>query len=423
VFEQEATGTRCKYCGAGLMVMGGRSSWLNFLIKPTISIRETGHEITRIAIKSGWKPTHLRSVIPFYFPFYRTTGHGIKWIKGERTSDQGRLSENVEELKTRHVDFSRASHIDLSPGLFSPGYRAQSMHLYLATRENAGKIPFAPVQVDRSAYVDDIEGVFYEGFSDADLRIFEEKGFRIWERHNVLFFPMYLVEVKEGARLRLLLLDAVSGSLIRQLDNNEMEKLLENLGLRESRSPGETRLKLLPLICPECGGDLDPDTNAHLRFCLRCHKGWVEKGTRLVDKKCLWAGNEMQARDKRTVFLPFWSRESGQRRSFIPAFGVRSPRLLYNLSSRYYEADFPTEEIPYDSRLRIKAVSVRLPLEEADEMLDVIAQTSTREPFPVRNSKETIVLIPFRKQGPDLVDQFHGLAVPMATFGGSYEDL
>ena len=64
------------------MVIGTGSTWLNFLIKPKISVRETAHEITRIAMKNGWKPPLLRSVLPFYYPFYRTTGHAIKWVMG-----------------------------------------------------------------------------------------------------------------------------------------------------------------------------------------------------------------------------------------------------------------------------------------------------------------------------------------------------
>lgn len=419
VFDQEATGTRCKYCGAGLMVMGARSSWLNFLIKPGIPVKETGHAVTRIAQKAGWKPTLLRSVLPFYFPFFRTTGQAIRWIKGMRSATPEGLPQIVEKLRTRHVDLARPGHNDLSPGLFSPGFRAQALHLYLATRENAGNLPFLPVQVQRQDHVARTEGDFFDGLDEEKLRVQEKRDFRLRERHHVLYFPMSLVEVREGTNIRLLLLDTVGGGLIRQIEHGDMETLLDNLGLKESRSPGENRLRLVPLICPECSGDLDPDPMAHLRFCRRCARGWVERKGQMKEKPCMWAGNELQARDGKTVFLPFWNRHADGRSTFIPAFAVQSPRLLHGLSSRYYQAEFPVEEIPYDTRLRLNTIPVQMPPEEADEMLEVVAETSMHPPFPVRGSVQRLVLVPFNRRGPDLVDRFCGLAVPVATLGGT----
>jgi DNA-directed RNA polymerase subunit RPC12/RpoP len=418
VFDQEATGTRCKYCGAGLMVMGARSSWLNFLIKPKIPVRETGHAVTRIARKNGWKPTLLRSVLPFYFPFYRTTGQAMRWVRGMRSFGMENLSQEVEKLLTRHVDLTRPGHADLSPGLFAPGYRAQALHLHLATRENAGSTRFLPLQVEKGRHEEEVSGDFFDGLEERLARVTQRLDYRIGERHHVLFFPMSLVEIREGSNIRLLLLDTVGGGLIRQIDHEDMERLLDNMDLKEGRSPGENRLKLVPLICPECAGDLDADPMAHLRFCQRCARGWVEKKGRLEKKKCLWGGSEIQVRDGKTIFLPFWSRQNGERTSFIPAFGVQSPRLLHSLSSRYYQAGFTVEEIPYDFRLRLRTVPVQMAPGEADEMLQVVAETSEHSDFPLRGSRQSLVLIPFVRKGPDLVDQFRGLAVPVATLGG-----
>lgn len=415
VFDQEATGTRCRYCGAGLMVLGTGSTWLNFLIKPKIDVRETAHEITRIAMKNGWKPPLLRSVIPFYFPFYRTTGHALKWVRGHK-SISGADSEIQERILPRPVDLMRPAHTDLSPGLFSPGYRAQALQLYLATRENAGKLPFAPIQRDREAHRLKMEEDFFGNMPDPGLKVVEEKTFRLWERNSILFFPLALAEVREGNHIRLLLIDSVGGGLIRQLKHEEMEQLLDNLDLKESRSPGETRLKLAPLICPECGGELDPDPSVHLRFCYSCARGWEARGGALREKKCFWAGDEKALRDPLTRFMPFWLRRGAQESLYIPAFRVQSPRHLYNLSARYYHANFPARPIPYSGKFNLRPFPVGLPPDGADEMADVVAHTSSKKPFPRKGTEQSLLLVPFRKRGPDLVGP-RGLAVPVSSLG------
>ena len=415
VFDQEATGTRCRYCGAGLMVLGTGTAWLNFLIKPQISVRETAHEVTRIAMKNGWKPPLLRSVIPFYYPFYRSTGHAIKWVMGHKKLSS--LDTDVQErILTRPVDVMRPAHTDLSPGLFSPGYRTQSLNLYLATRENAGKLPFLPIQRDKGSHSRKMEKDFFDGMPDPDIKVVQEKRFRLWERDSVLFFPLSMVEVREGNHIRILLIDSVGGGLIRQLSHEEMESLLDNLGIRESRSPGEKRLKLAPLICPECSGELDQDPEAHLRFCHACARGWEARRGELKERECLWAGDAGSLKDPSNLFLPFWLRRGEDRDLYVPAFKVRSPRLLYNLSARYYHADFPARPIPYHDRLRIKPFPVGLPSDGADEMADVVAGTGAKEPFPRKGTNQSLLLVPFRKKGPDLVGP-RGLAVPISSLG------
>jgi hypothetical protein len=262
-----------------------------------------------------------------------------------------------------------------------------------------------------------MEEAFFDGMPQPDIRVREERLYRLWEHNSVLFFPLYLVEIREGSQIRLLLLDAIGGSLIRQIGHEEMERLLDNLGLIKGRSPGEKRLKLAPLICPECAGDLDSEPMAQIRFCRQCGRGWETFGGRLRERECLWAGSKPQARDASMIFLPFWRWESDAGVMHIPAFEVRSPRLLYNLSARYYHINFPAEPIPYESRLGMRSLPVGLPRDGADEMADVVADTGARQDFKRRGSRQSLVLVPFRRRGPDLVEPFKGLAVPISSLG------
>jgi ribosomal protein S27E len=415
VFDQEATGTRCRYCGAGLVVLGGRSAWLNFLIKPKIRVQDTVGAVAKIAQKNEWRPPLVRSVIPFYYPFYRTRGHALKWIRGEKRSEDKPVADIVEEVRARSYDIMRPAHEDLSCGLFSPGYRVQTLHLHLATRENAGKWCYLEGQLDREEFLEKTRGSSAEGLEIPGVMVTDDMAFQLWERHSIVYFPFSLVEIREGKQIRQLLLDAVGGSLVRQIGHQEMETLLDNMGQSGAKSPGEGRLKRLPLICPECAGDLDPSVTAVVRFCGSCGRGWESDGSRLKERECLWSGTEVILRSPGTVFLPFWRRSDAERSCVIPAFGVRAPGSLYSISRRYFEARFPAEPIPYDSRLRIEAVDAQIPAEEADEMIHVLSETSDKKAFKTRSGHQSLILIPFMRRGPDLVDHYHGLAVPVGA--------
>ena len=100
VFDQEATGTRCRYCGAGLIVLGTGATWLNFLIKPVISVRETAHEVTRIAMKNGWKPPLLKIGHPVLFSLLQNDRARHKWVSGYK-SRIGRDTGTQEVILTR----------------------------------------------------------------------------------------------------------------------------------------------------------------------------------------------------------------------------------------------------------------------------------------------------------------------------------
>jgi hypothetical protein len=50
-------------------------------------------------------------------------------------------------------------------------------------------------------------------------------------------------------------------------------------------------------------------------------------------------------------------------------------------------------------------------------MADVVAGTGPREPFERKGTSQSLVLVPFRRRGPDLVEPFKGLAVPISSLG------
>lgn len=419
LFTEKTTGTRCRYCDTGFLVLGGRSAWLNFLIKPRLEAKETARAVTETAIDQGWDPPMLRSVMQFFLPYYRTTSQVVRLIRGEKRVEGPLSDEIVEKVKTRYADVMRPAYEDLWSGLFSPGVRAQALKLYVATRENAGKLAFVPVKAEKEEFLQDTKSGMTSGLSEPGLKIFEEKTFFISGRHTVIYFPLSMAEVREKGRPRWLLFDAVGGSYLREITRNDMETLLDSMGLSGDRSPGEGRLKLVPLICPECAGDLDDEQYAVVRFCRGCGRGWETAGNRLKERECLWTGEPESKNEKDILYLPFWRRKYSDRILHVPAFGIRSPRLLYNVSLHYLRAGFSAEPIPYSRRLRIRRIPALLHPDEVGEV-EKMASARRAEGADVdeKKSRQTLLMIPFRRRGTDLVDLIHGIAVPVSCLEG-----
>lgn len=59
---------------------------------------------------------------------------------------------------------------------------------------------------------------------------------------------------------------------------------------------------LLPLRCPECGGDIGLGPRDRAFFCPRCVSLWDEEGGKLLKKQCVF-GTTTQANP---AYIPFW---------------------------------------------------------------------------------------------------------------------
>ncbi|MFV2081507.1 MAG: hypothetical protein ACC669_06550 [bacterium] len=332
-----------------------------------------------------------------------------------KKSEGPSLTGFVERVRTRHVDMMRPAFEDLWSGLISPGVRAQTLKLFVATRENAGKLPFVPIKTRKEKFAEEIKSSLTAGLSVPDIRVTEGQTFFVSERNTVLYFPLSLAEIREGSRTRLLLFDAVGGGFLREIARSDMETLLDKTGFSGDRSPGEGRLKLAPLICPEWAGDLDLQQYAVVRFCHGCGRGWELSGGRLRDRDCRWTGEVPAEFRKNVIFLPFWRRSEGKNTFHIPAFGIRSPKLLYNISVRYLRANFPAETIPYNRKLVINNIPALVHTDEVPEIMAMAAHAREIALQSQRGVRLSLLMIPFRKRGTDLVDLVHGMAVPVST--------
>lgn len=256
----------------------------------------------------------------------------------------------------------------------------------------------------------------------------------------VLWAPFALERAGERWGLTALFPDGPSGPLDRA----------EALSLRKGLDgpPGEWRPRFLALRCPECGDDLPTVAHAVGFWCGRCGRGWWPRGPRLAP--LLFTVRPAQGRDAR--YLPFWELEvsakglpfrsrsdlvrwavpywrpgpGDDRRPAavrIPAFKTH-PRLFLRIGRNLTLADLPAGGLDRLPPAAVEVEPARLPLGEAAQSLKPVlaelAGTQYRKRRAVlfarlRVRRAGLVLLPFRRQGAEWVEETTGAAVPAAA--------
>ncbi len=74
-----------------------------------------------------------------------------------------------------------------------------------------------------------------------------------------------------------------------------------------------------------------------------------------------------------------------------------------------------TEAIPYNRKLVIKNIPALVHADEVPEIMAMAAHAREIELQSQRGVRLSLLMIPFRKRGTDLVDLVHGMAVPVST--------
>jgi hypothetical protein len=82
---------------------------------------------------------------------------------------------------------------------------------------------------------------------------------------------------------------------------------------------------------------------------------------------------------------------------------------------RYLKANFPAEAIPYNRKLIIKNIPALVHADESPEIMAMAAHVREVEIPTQKGSRQSLLMVPFRKRGTDLVDLIHGMAVPVST--------
>ncbi len=151
---------------------------------------------------------------------------------------------------------------------------------------------------------------------------------------SVIYFPFWVVELKQGGKDRLAILDAVSQAVI-TLDATP--RLYDTLDQEVSADPQVIGFR--PLTCPNCGWDLPVRPDNVIFFCSSCEKSWQILGNCLNEVSYRIAKTANAENHKQLKYLPFWvletnTDENGPAKLFLPAFRYRQLKFLSDLAIR-----------------------------------------------------------------------------------------
>ncbi|WP_207688930.1 hypothetical protein [Desulfonema limicola] len=202
-----------------------------------------------------------------YFPYWRFKGTMFSYVI-------------PDTINKRFMDIShQALPLDIFPA--SLGLRPQALKLKFITPETAGR--FIEPKLDMKQIMDFIKIRFNCSLKTKPL--YQEF---IGENLSMLYAPFY---EKQGK-----LMDAV-------LDEPVFKHIPQDINVYEINGgkPG-WQIKFISTLCPECGWDLDGESDALVMVCRNCHTLWqpYEKRTiKLPFKK-------LPSDKKPAIWLPFW---------------------------------------------------------------------------------------------------------------------
>ncbi|MBD3317112.1 MAG: hypothetical protein GF344_15100 [Chitinivibrionales bacterium] len=234
----------------------------------------------------------------------------------------------------------------------------------------------------------------------------------VGELVSLIYAPFFL----DGYQL----FDALSGEVVR--NNGGLDALLERLGGHPT-----VTASFLPMICPECGRDMEGESDSLVASCGNCRSLWTAESGGLTREACFFAKEEDVETD---LLLPFRRMsvtshtlvpdihpggvpspempgfdpavaETGPTILWAPAFKIRPDRYIRLAQSATHNGHaLPvTEEWPEGKRY-----AVTLPASEAFETAPIVLQSRnaphgvwTNERFTLR--KTDLVFVPFQRIG------------------------
>lgn len=312
--------------------------------------------------------------------------------------------------------------VDLKGIPASLGFRPQAMKARFAGRDTAGRfMKFTLKAIDiltRAAKL-----TTNEEKDDLLHRAF------IGETMSIFYLPVYI----ENEKLH----DAILKRALTEVKVSE-----EDIESRIGHEAPHT-VSFIPMLCPECGANMNGERESAVLLCDNCFKAWEVKDGRFNEVKMIISGKP----DDDTVYLPFWkiqartrgvdietfadfiwltnqpfiidkARGSVPMSYFSPAFKIR-PKLFLNLARQFTIMQInefsPLEAIP------VKGMHpVTIPLSEAVQALKVIlASTAVMKknilPYLPQISfeidDEGLVYLPFKKTRFDMIYEETGLSI------------
>lgn len=484
-FSEGANALRCPNCGSHLLVTG-RKQVLSYWVKPTVKADVAGASARTGRLEARVARTQL-FFVPFYrltghdfqwqdvppkpqpengefpsmvlggrdrdtdraeieIPIGSMLGWGADLLLGRRAGDVVRdllggapkpersleqavlmaapqpaataSGEATVQFLDRYVEKSFPAADLPGLGVFSLGIRTQALHVALFQREALAALgTVVPVQVDLAAAM--TQGLSATGFEHV---VYRQVLGRIL---SIIYFPLWVVELTQGAERWLTVIDAVAESVVQPRAPLALYDVLSRPATEESRTVG-----LRPLVCPNCGGNLPVEPEDVIFFCATCSRAWQIHGADLtetpheiaqVTSKAPPAGRPLDL-----IYLPFWRLDpaapSPDGPAWVPAFRYRRLKVLQDLAARF-SAKPPVYERWTGERPTVQGCFYDV--EDAVLLARFTAAGRRRVPDAVKAAAKDepafqgarLAWIPFHHEGQSLLDPFAGLALQGGLLG------
>ena len=438
-FSEGSNAVRCQHCESHLLVTG-RTQLLSYSIAPTVNLREAARTAAYECEAAG-RPGRVREARLWLIPYYRMTGHDLRW---EWTTDERESGEAVDDAEARlwarvmprgmpaepsrpDADLRRLQlrerHIEKSflacevEGLALPvslGLRPTVLRLQLHRPEHAGTRVrvIAPTLAPERAWEIGLKAV---GAGQAVYR-------RVLRQVlSLVYQPVWAVTLK-AATGAVVLVDALTGKAMQLLDDH----LSAPVPAEEPPSPA-TVIGLRPLVCPNCGWDFPLKADEIVAPCTSCWHAYAIDGSELrpVDYRLGVVAPPNGA--ETLTHLPFWVLDASVQAErlplHIPAFRYRRLKVLVDLA-RVLAAKVPTytraTPNPFSGRGVLydqddAAALAAVVLAGANPHSDRTARQLKQTPLEVHAA--SLVWMPYRHAHDALIDPFSGRAFAVSLLG------
>jgi hypothetical protein len=389
----------------------------------------------------------------FYAPYWRVKTMVYRWVFGK----DGR-GGCVKELKAKHLDRSFPAYQGIDLGLRSLGIRPGALTLPFFDRAKmAATGSIMKVDVHFRDAVDPTQMVQDVGLDQTNVHVHFERTRQVGQRYGLIYFPFWVIRLKQGQDSRILVVDAVANTVTRILTEERWRNMWDK------RQTGNAsidfgQVSFIALKCPNCGWDLPVNRFDVIHFCRTCKRAWVEHGGRFRPVKFQIAEAPGDT-DRDVVHLPFWVCEAeihmnGQVlqtvgdlrrlahlpplfgnpnlnkerfRFFVPAARIRNILAADKLATGFTRQQ-PAYRLLSSDRLQdIDALGVFLSPQTAADMTDLLVCSLLPKGNRIRpeqmETTETVVrtmhllLWPFYRQRLFLRDALSGLGIQKGTLG------
>jgi DNA-directed RNA polymerase subunit RPC12/RpoP len=344
-FAQGTNAIQCGYCRSSLLVTGHKQI-LSYAISPKVE-RHDAVAQAQLAYEERSMPCCVRTARLYFIPYYRLTGHDLRWVQVASSAERRALSTSLlqsimeqpearqtfrepckPQLHDRYIEKNFIACPMPGAGLHSLGIRPAVLRLELFRSEHLTSLGTV-VPVGMSPREALAQGLKTVGKQHVMMRQV------LGRMLSVLYFPYWVVEVERAGQTALAIVDAVATKVITLDAPCSLYRVLHQASNTTPQVIG-----FRPLVCPNCNWNLPLRTDDSLCFCTACDRAWQLAGSELHAVVYQVASLPSRPGQSGVTYLPFWILQpktiSGDPRPYyLPAFRYRRLKVLADLACRW----------------------------------------------------------------------------------------